>query len=126
MSNIRIDVKSRTPIFEQLCAGIREEILSGAMAPGEALPSVRSLACELAINPNTIQKAYAELERQKLISSAPGRGSFVSDDIRPAMGAFEERILEDLRAAVHRARLCSIEKKKLTDLIDKEWEGTKQ
>ena len=64
MSKITIDVKSRTPIFEQLRHNIRELALTGVLAPDEQLPSVRALACELAINPNTIQKAYAELERR--------------------------------------------------------------
>ena len=76
---ILIDVKSRQPIYEQLYNGIVRLSALGAMLPGEQLPSVRSLAQELGINPNTVQKAYQLLERDGLIVSAPGKGSFLAD-----------------------------------------------
>lgn len=76
---ILIDVKSRQPIYEQLYNGIVRLSALGAMPPGEQLPSVRSLAQELGVNPNTVQKAYQLLERDGLIVSAPGKGSFLAD-----------------------------------------------
>lgn len=76
---ILIDVKSRQPIYEQLYNGIVRLSALGAMLPGEQLPSVRSLAQELGVNPNTVQKAYQLLERDGLIVSAPGKGSFLAD-----------------------------------------------
>ena len=76
---ILIDVKSRQPIYEQLYNGIVRLSALGAMLPGERLPSVRSLAQELGVNPNTVQKAYQLLERDGLIVSAPGKGSFLAD-----------------------------------------------
>ena len=76
---ILIDVKSRQPIYEQLYNGIVWLSALGAMLPGEQLPSVRSLAQELGVNPNTVQKAYQLLERDGLIVSAPGKGSFLAD-----------------------------------------------
>ena len=76
---ILIDVKSRQPIYEQLYNGIVRLSALGAMLPGEQLPSVRSLSQELGVNPNTVQKAYQLLERDGLIVSAPGKGSFLAD-----------------------------------------------
>lgn len=80
MGIIMVDVKSRVPIYEQIITAVKESVLAGILSADEALPSVRSLASELAINPNTIQKAYSELERQGIVYSVPGRGSFVSSD----------------------------------------------
>lgn len=74
-----IDVKSRVPIYEQLTENVKRLIIQGVLAPDEKLPSVRSLAQELTINPNTIQKAYRELEREGYVISRPGKGSFVND-----------------------------------------------
>ena len=75
---ILIDYKDTRPIYEQIAERFKTLILKGVMQPDEQMPSVRSLAMELSINPNTIQKAYAELERQDFIYTVKGRGSFVS------------------------------------------------
>ena len=74
---INLDLKSRVPIYEQLVDKVKQLIIQGVLKPDEKLPSVRSLAQELTINPNTIQKAYRELEREGYIYSLPGKGSFV-------------------------------------------------
>lgn len=74
-----IDVKSRMPIYEQITENIKRLVIQGVLMPEEQLPSVRSLAQELTINPNTIQKAYRELEREGYVVSRPGKGSFISD-----------------------------------------------
>lgn len=74
---INLDLKSRVPIYEQLVDRVKQLIIQGVIKPDEKLPSVRSLAQELTINPNTIQKAYRELEREGYIYSLPGKGSFV-------------------------------------------------
>ncbi|MBQ9210707.1 MAG: GntR family transcriptional regulator [Clostridia bacterium] len=77
-----IDPRSKAPIYEQLRDQLRWQITMGFLAPEEPLPSVRKLSGELGINPNTIQKAYREMEQEGLIYSQPGRGSFVT----PATG----------------------------------------
>ena len=74
-----IDVKSRMPIYEQITKNVKRLIIQVVLLPEEKLPSVRSLAQELTINPNTIQKAYRELEREGYVISRPGKGSFVND-----------------------------------------------
>ena len=77
---IIIDYKDTRPIYEQIVERFKILILKDVMKPDEQMPSVRNLAMELSINPNTIQKAYAELERQGFIYTVKGRGSFVSGD----------------------------------------------
>lgn len=72
-----MDLRSRAPIYEQLVEKIKELIIGNVLKPDEQLPAVRVLAGELTINPNTIQKAYRELENRGYIYSIPGKGSFV-------------------------------------------------
>ena len=77
---IVIDYQNRKPIYEQIVERFQTLIITGAIEPDSQMPSVRSLAVDLSINPNTIQKAYAELERQGFIYTVKGRGNFVSGD----------------------------------------------
>nr|WP_206762713.1 GntR family transcriptional regulator [Mobilitalea sibirica] len=79
---IIIDYKDRRPIYEQIAERFQELILKGVLEPDTQLPSVRSLAMDLSINPNTIQKAYTELERQGFIYSVQGKGSFIAPNDR--------------------------------------------
>ena len=76
---IVIDSRDKRAIYEQVVDRLSNLMLIGVLQPGEKLPSVRSLAVDLSINPNTIQKAYLELERQGYVYSVKGVGSFVSD-----------------------------------------------
>lgn len=75
---VTIDKLSRKPIYEQIVERITEQIHLGLVCEGERLPSVRELSSLLDTNPNTIQKAYLELDRMGIVASAPGRGSFVT------------------------------------------------
>ena len=77
---IVLDYRDRRPLYEQVTEKLEELMFSGVLPPDSRLPSVRSMATELSINPNTIQRAYAELERQGYIYSVKGRGSFVADN----------------------------------------------
>lgn len=74
---IILDYKDTRPIYEQVADKLQKLILNGALKPDSKMPSVRSLAMELSINPNTIQKAYAELERAGFLYTVKGRGNFV-------------------------------------------------
>ena len=74
---IHLDYRDARPIYTQLADGIREQILSGVLQAGDRLPSVREMAAELTINPNTIQRSYRELEMQGWIATVPGKGCFV-------------------------------------------------
>ena len=77
---IILDYRDRRPIYEQVIFRFQELMLTGALEKDSQLPSVRSLAMELSINPNTIQRAYVELERQGYIYTVKGKGSFVADN----------------------------------------------
>jgi len=76
---INLNYRDSRPIYEQIKDGIRKLVMTGAYSPHEKLPSVRELASSLAINPNTIQRAYKELEAEGYIYTTAGKGSFVSD-----------------------------------------------
>ena len=74
---IQLDYRDARPIYAQIVDRFRAQIVAGVLQYGDRLPSVRELACQLAINPNTIQRAYRELEMEGWIASVPGKGSFV-------------------------------------------------
>ncbi|MBR6602507.1 MAG: GntR family transcriptional regulator [Clostridia bacterium] len=115
---IVVDVKSRIPIYEQIIASVKDSVVSGLMTADEPLPSVRSLAGELAINPNTIQKAYSELERQGIVYSVPGRGSFIASDTASIERQHREKILSDLAALVDEALKSGIDIGEIKSLIE--------
>ena len=75
---VHLDYRDARPIYLQICDGYRDQILAGILQQGDRLPSVRELATQLTINPNTIQRSYRELELQGWVVSIPGKGCFVS------------------------------------------------
>ena len=75
---IQLNYRDGRPIYEQVRDGLRQLLVVGAIQPGDRLPSVRSLAGQLAINPNTIQRAYEALEQEGYVYSVPGKGSFAA------------------------------------------------
>ena len=81
-----IDVMSRVPVYEQLIKQVEDQVLKGIMKEGDKMPSVRSLSMELSTNPNTIQKAYMELDRRGILVSVPGKGSFISAEALKTVG----------------------------------------
>ena len=115
---ITVDMRDRKPIYEQLIDNIRTLAVQGHLKPDEHLPSVRQLAAELAINPNTIQKAYAELERQNVIYSLPGRGNFISPDIGSVAKQERQRQLEALGVLLRQAQNAGVEKSEMQALLD--------
>lgn len=111
-----IDLQSRTPIYEQLYKKVVELVLKGELNANDKLPSVRELAKELGVNPNTVSKAFQLLERDKVIYSLAGRGSFVSN---VSTDTVKESALEDFDKAVTEALNVGITKEELTDRIKK-------
>ena len=84
---LTLNYQGPQPIYGQIRDGLRRMIVTGAMEPGEKLPSVRAMAMDLAINPNTIHRAYSELEAEGFIYSIPGKGSFAARRGDPARTA---------------------------------------
>ena len=91
---LNLDFRDSRPIYEQVKDGLRKLMVSGVIQEGEKLPSVRTMASSLAINPNTIQRAYMELEQQGLICPVKGKGSFVTDSSRIRQIGVEETLSE--------------------------------
>ena len=105
-----LDLQSRTPIYEQLYKKTVELIIKGVLKENEQLPSVRSLAKDLSVNPNTVSKAYQELERNKIIYSVSGRGSFVSKIVDSSvkdyiLSDFDEKASEALKIGISKDEL---------------------
>ena len=98
---LTLNYRDSRPIYEQIKDGLRRMIVTGAMAQDEKLPSVRALATQLSINPNTIQRAYNELEAEGYIYSVAGKGSFVSGTAdavrRETLRADVKKLLNELR-----------------------------
>jgi len=115
---IIIDYKDTRPIYEQVVERFKTLILKGVMQPDEQMPSVRNLAMELSINPNTIQKAYAELERQDFIYTVKGRGSFVSGDGK-LVETRKRECLEEILRLVREVLELGMTKMELTLEIEK-------
>lgn len=106
---MQIDKHSRTPIYEQVIAQFERAILTGELAPNGQIPSVRTLSMELSINPNTLQKAYAELERRGLCYTVPGNGRFVSADAVSKLRSMKRELLERVETLVRELRLSGVE-----------------
>ncbi len=121
---IMIDYKSRKPIYEQLVDHISQLALKGIYPPDYQLPSVRQLAAEIGINPNTIQKAYAELERQGTIYSLTGRGSFICSDHGVLLRKYQEGKKEEIFKVVSEAAEASLAKGEVLTVVDRANERT--
>ena len=116
---INIDSRSSKPIYEQIIDGIKENIMKGILVPGQKIPSVRELSKIILANPNTVSKAYIELERQKVIDTVAGRGTFVSLDY--SFKADEEgfrKIKTSLKDIIVTAHYMGIDKNTITEILN--------
>ena len=112
-----IDKYSRQPIYLQLIESIEREILSGVMPAGARIPSVRELSVSLCVNPNTVQKALAELDRAGVIVSAKGRGSFVAEDAAEKILIRTTPQLDELKQLVARLTTAGVEESVLLSAV---------
>ncbi len=119
-----LDLTSRAPIYEQLYNNVVRLISAGALKPGDKLPPVRTLACELSVNPNTVSKAYKLLEQDGYICSAVGKGSFVSSNL-DALDAEKQLALEKLDRALNSAVNIGLTKNEIIDRVNKALKGGK-
>jgi GntR family transcriptional regulator len=111
--------ESGEPIYQQLIRQITHAITSGALKPGDRLPTIRQLAAEQVVNPNTVARAYRELEREGLVESGPRRGTFVTFN-PPKLMAKERRsrIKPHLDGLVAEARLLGFSSEELRTMLD--------
>ena len=117
----QLDPRSRAPLYQQLEEKILQLILAGALRPGEILPSVRVMARELGINPNTVAKAYQDLEKGGLIHSVVGKGSFVSEP-DTLHRQVEQSVLDRLREALQEGRRAGVSRETACRLLDETYE----
>ena len=119
---IVLDYRDSRPLYQQVKDSLRRMMLTGLLEPDEKLPSVRSLATQLAINPNTIQRAYNELEGEGYIYSVPGKGSFAAGNA----GADAQRrteLLAQLRELAAELNYLGVSRRELETLIEEAYES---
>ena len=122
---ILIDYKSRTPIYEQIIESVKTLIVSGVLEQDAQLPSVRQLAQDLAINPNTIQRAYAELEREGIIYSLKGRGSFVGSSLGELRSVQQKELLAQLEVLTQELKKLEVSQKTVCALVQQVYDTAK-
>jgi len=116
---LTLNYRDARPIYGQIRDGLRRLIITGAVEPDEKLPSVRAMATDLAINPNAIQRAYAELENEGYIYSVPGKGSFAV-----GKGGGEPRkteLLQMLRELLGELCFLGIPREEVTGIMEEVW-----
>ena len=113
---ISLNYRDARPIYEQIKDNLRRLIVSGALQTDERLPSVRTLAAQLAINPNTIQRAYNELEKEGYIYSVAGKGSFAAP--RSEDAARRHELLEKAREIICELRYLGVTREELAALLE--------
>ncbi|NLA71906.1 MAG: GntR family transcriptional regulator [Clostridiaceae bacterium] len=120
-----INLQSGVPLYQQLKRSYHRMAALGLIKPNEQLPSVRQLAMELGINPNTVQKAYRELEQENLIYAVPGKGNFLADH-ETDKRVEKEEILYHFQAASRVAWIAGISSQTLHDMLDGCLHGNRQ
>ena len=118
---ILLDYRDKRPIYEQVVEKLERLIASGGMEPLTKMPSVRSLAVELAVNPNTIQRAYAQLEQDGYLYTVSGRGSFVTSEIEWKKN-LQEKVLAQWQEATREARDTGLKEEELQKLLHQLYE----
>ena len=121
---LHLDYRDIRPIYAQITDEVRQQIAAGVLVQGDKLPSVRELAVELSINPNTIQRAYMTLEQEGLIYPVKGKGNFVADTSSIQKKSRKDYCRE-FQKLVRKGRKLGISEKTLTDLVQKEFEEEK-
>ena len=119
---ILLDYRDKRPIYEQMAEKLEHLIISGGLEPLTRMPSVRSLAMELSVNPNTVQRAYAQLEQDGYLYTVSGRGTFVTSesDWRESR---QERIFGEWKSLTVKAKEAGLSKEKLDKQMQQIYEG---
>ncbi len=120
---IHINAKNNKPIYEQIVDQIKENLVREILKPGSKLPSVRELAATILVNPNTVSRAYKELEQEKVIEVIKGRGTYISIDYKLKVSQEKITILkEEMKKIVVKAQSMEIKKKDMIGLLEKVYE----
>lgn len=114
-----IDNQSRTPVFEQIVLQTEEYVRTGLLKPGDKLPSIRELTSMIVVNPNTIQKAYRELDRRGITVSVEGKGCYISKNIAEVLKAAANQKLPEFERLAKELMDSGIERETLIEIINK-------
>jgi len=124
---IQIDSRNSRPIYEQIIDSIKESILKGILRPGDKLPSVREMSSMITANPNTVSKAYMELERQGVTETLRGKGTYVSSNYKVKMGEESmEKLKEDIKKIIVEAHYLGIKKEDMMKIVCELYEEVKK
>lgn len=122
---ILVDYRDKRPIYEQIVEKLEQLIASGGLEADSKMPSVRGLGVELGVNPNTIQRAYNQLEQEGYIYTVSGRGSFVAPESEWRDDK-KKKLLADLRELALRARIAGLSEEELIHELEEIYEEGKQ
>ena len=120
---INLDFRDSRPVYEQICEKIKELIVGGVIKAGDKIMSVRDMASSLTINPNTIVKAYKELEQEGYIYSVQGKGYFVAEKSFAASNARMEEIIKSVEADLSELCFLGMKKEDAEGIIKNIWKG---
>ena len=119
---LKIDARLSTPIYEQVIFEIKELILKVVFKAGDKLPSVRELSTVLTINPNTVSKAYIELEKENIVEVIRGKGTFIARDYSASISKEKlDNIVADFKKIILEANYLGLGEKDLISLLSKEY-----
>ncbi len=120
---VSLDYKSNKPIYEQIIEQMKFHVMKGYLKPGDAIPSVRKLALELNITPGTVSKAYQELERQQIIETIRGKGTFIAGEIRLIADEVKlQEMKKRLQTEIMELKMMGYDKKGIIELIKEIYE----
>jgi GntR family transcriptional regulator len=116
---VKIDPRSHVPIYLQIAEGIRAAVAAGLYRPGEGRPSLRALAIEIQVNPNTVQRAYDELEREGLVYSRRGKGLYVAEQgTTSAQTRTQQSVRRAFDEAVRAGRAAGMSAEQIGDIFE--------
>jgi len=119
----QIDNQSRQAVYEQIVQQVERYALTGVLQGGDKMPSVRNLSIQLNVNPNTVQRAYTELERNGVLVTAPGRGAFVSDQGTALLTERRrEMSMTELKTLVAELKLAGLEKTEILKIVEEAYQ----
>lgn len=122
---INLDFRDSRPIFSQIKDKLKDLIIGGALKEGDRILSVREMAASLTINPNTIVKAYKELENEGYIVSVKGKGYFVCGNKNAAAGVDTEALFKTLEATLNELKFLGVGQEEIEELAGRIWKGDK-
>jgi GntR family transcriptional regulator len=123
---VSIDPNSHVPIYQQIVEHVRRSVAAGAYRPGEPIPSLRQMALDLVVNPNTVQRAYEQLERDGLIEARKGRGMFVTNNgVASALSSSAAAVRSAFTQGIRAGQAAKMPDQQIRGTFDRAWDDAK-